>query len=83
MLKICKILNKLVPPKNRGLKVEKYEELLIFVEDRLGHDRRYVIDANKIHEELVWKPKETFESGLLKKQLNGTSKKFKDNIKLR
>ena len=52
--------------RNLLVKVEKYEELLIFVEDRLGHDRRYAIDASKIHEELAWKPKETFESGLLK-----------------
>ncbi len=66
VLEICKILNKLVPPKNRGLKVKKYEELILFVEDRLGHDRRYAIDASKIYEELAWKPKETFESGLLK-----------------
>lgn len=40
--------------------------LLTFVADRAGHDRRYAIDAAKIHEELGWKPRESFESGLLK-----------------
>ena len=41
-------------------------KLKTFVQDRAGHDRRYAIDAAKIHEELGWKPKESFESGLLK-----------------
>ena len=37
-----------------------------FVTDRLGHDKRYAIDATKIEKELGWKPKETFESGIAK-----------------
>ena len=41
-------------------------ELITFVKDRPGHDRRYAIDARKIERELGWKPKETFESGLRK-----------------
>ena len=32
--------------------------------DRPGHDRRYAIDAGKLHRELGWAPRETFESGL-------------------
>jgi dTDP-glucose 4,6-dehydratase len=41
-------------------------ELITFVKDRPGHDRRYAIDARKIERELGWKPKETFETGLRK-----------------
>ncbi|OFZ29759.1 MAG: dTDP-glucose 4,6-dehydratase [Bdellovibrionales bacterium RIFCSPHIGHO2_01_FULL_40_29] len=37
-----------------------------FVTDRLGHDKRYAIDATKIQHELGWKPKESFESGIAK-----------------
>jgi len=41
-------------------------ELITFVKDRPGHDRRYAMNAGKIERELGWKPKETFESGLRK-----------------
>jgi dTDP-glucose 4,6-dehydratase len=41
-------------------------DLITFVKDRPGHDRRYAIDARKIERELGWKPKETFETGLRK-----------------
>ena len=39
-------------------------KLITFVQDRAGHDRRYAIDASKIHSELGWKPQTTFEAGL-------------------
>ncbi|MGG0814141.1 dTDP-glucose 4,6-dehydratase [Paenibacillus alvei] len=42
----------------------KPESLIKYVEDRLGHDRRYGIDATKITNELGWKPKHTFETGI-------------------
>lgn len=43
-----------------------YRDLITYVSDRPGHDRRYAIDTQKIESELGWQPKETFESGLRK-----------------
>lgn len=57
---ICIVLDELVPRKS------SYTELITYVADRPGHDRRYAIDANKIAKELNWHPKETFESGIRK-----------------
>ncbi|GLC87878.1 dTDP-glucose 4,6-dehydratase [Lysinibacillus piscis] len=42
----------------------KPESLIQYVEDRLGHDRRYAIDPTKLQQELGWEPKYTFETGL-------------------
>jgi len=42
------------------------EQLISYVKDRAGHDRRYAIDASKIEHELGWKPSITFEEGLRK-----------------
>jgi dTDP-glucose 4,6-dehydratase len=39
-------------------------QLITFVKDRPGHDKRYAIDASKIERELGWKPSVTFEEGL-------------------
>jgi dTDP-glucose 4,6-dehydratase len=54
---ICDILGELVPGR-------RYEDLITFVEDRPGHDRRYAIDAAKIRRELGWTPAETFATGM-------------------
>ena len=43
-----------------------YADLITFVKDRPGHDRRYAIDARKIERELGWRPEESFASGLKK-----------------
>ena len=43
-----------------------YRDLIEFVEDRPGHDRRYAIDFSKIKRELGWEPRENFESGIRK-----------------
>ena len=42
----------------------KGENLIKYVEDRLGHDRRYAIDSTKIRKELGWNPVHTFETGI-------------------
>ena len=58
--KICEILDEKVPTD------KSYKELITFVEDRAGHDRRYAIDATKIENELGWRADENFETGILK-----------------
>jgi dTDP-glucose 4,6-dehydratase len=60
--KICELMNELAP----DLPVKPSQQLITFVKDRLGHDRRYAIDASKISRELGWTPKETLEGGLRK-----------------
>lgn len=44
--------------------LQKPMSLVSFVKDRLGHDRRYAMDAGKIRRQLGWSPKHTFEKGL-------------------
>jgi dTDP-glucose 4,6-dehydratase len=59
---ICRRLDQLRPKADGTL----YADQITFVKDRLGHDRRYAIDARKIERELGWKPEETFETGIEK-----------------
>lgn len=59
---LCRILDK-KQPRADG---HSYAEQITFVEDRLGHDQRYAIDATKISKELGWKPAETFDTGIEK-----------------
>ncbi len=59
--KICGLLDEMKPRSNGS-----YKELISFVKDRPGHDRRYAIDATKIENELGWKADEDFESGIVK-----------------
>ncbi len=63
---ICSILDEIKPASSMRLKVEKYSDLIRFVKDRAGHDKRYAIDSSKIQKELGWIPKESFETGMLK-----------------
>ena len=56
---ICDVLDKL-KPSGKG----SYRELISYVKDRPGHDRRYAIDSQKIYEELNWKPKKSFSAGI-------------------
>ena len=60
---LVKLLCRLMDEKlNR--KPGESEQLITYVKDRPGHDRRYAIDASKINKELGWKPSVTFEQGL-------------------
>ena len=59
---LCGVLDELVPHSN----FRPHEHLIQHVKDRPGHDRRYAIDPSKIQNQLGWKPKESFETGLHK-----------------
>ncbi len=60
---LVKLLCKLMDEK-LGREMGESEQLITYVKDRPGHDRRYAIDATKINKELGWKPTVTFEEGL-------------------
>lgn len=62
---ICEILDKIYPLKNNP-QIQHYKDLITFVPDRPGHDRRYAIDATKLENELGWKADENFDSGIMK-----------------
>jgi dTDP-glucose 4,6-dehydratase len=59
---VCTLLDELQPRADS----QPYSSQVSYVKDRPGHDRRYAIDASKIHRELGWKPAETFDSGIRK-----------------
>lgn len=59
---LCDLMDELAP----DLPVKPAQNLITFVRDRPGHDRRYAIDATKIRTELGWQPEETVEGGLRK-----------------
>ncbi len=59
---ICDIMDEIRPADNGRSR----RELITYVKDRPGHDRRYAIDFSKINRELHWKPKESFNTGLRK-----------------
>jgi dTDP-glucose 4,6-dehydratase len=58
---ICDAMDRLTPRTNGAL----HRELIAFVLDRPGHDFRYAIDFAKLNAELGWKPRHSFETGLL------------------
>ena len=61
---ICSLLDKLAPESLNNLTT--YSELITYVDDRPGHDRRYAIDSTKIKKDLKWEPVETSATGLEK-----------------
>ncbi|MFZ5630016.1 MAG: dTDP-glucose 4,6-dehydratase [Spirochaetota bacterium] len=63
---ITELLQQMAPPQSRQLSIAHYKDLITFVADRPGHDRRYAIDATKIETQLSWKAQENFESGIRK-----------------
>jgi dTDP-glucose 4,6-dehydratase len=69
---ICSILDKLTPLDKKTLAhpatgriLNSYYELITFVKDRPGHDKRYAINATKLNKQLGWYPKKAFEEGIL------------------
>ncbi len=70
---ICTLLDKKFPKK------KSYKELIVFVEDRVGHDKRYAVDATKLEKELGWKADENFNSGIAK-TIEWYLKKYKVNL---
>jgi dTDP-glucose 4,6-dehydratase len=58
---ICDLVDELT-----AQRVGSRRDLITYVKDRPGHDRRYAMDARKIERELGWRPKETFETGIRK-----------------
>jgi dTDP-glucose 4,6-dehydratase len=57
---ICDILDELLPDSNH----KPHKQLIYFVKDRPGHDRRYAMNIQKINQELGWQPRHTMEQGL-------------------
>jgi len=67
--RICTILDEKIPRQTRHPELDSgssYKDLITFVEDRAGHDRRYAIDATKLENELGWKADENFDTGIVK-----------------
>ena len=69
---ICSILDIKYPIstnqviQNSTSNIQHYKDLVVFVSDRAGHDRRYAIDATKLENELGWKADENFDTGIVR-----------------
>lgn len=73
--KICQIMDDLIPKSKK--KLNSFNDLIVFINDRPGHDKRYSINSSKIKRDLDWEPKEIFEEGLSK-----TIKWYFNNLEL-
>ena len=60
VIDICELLDQLKP----NALGPSYKDQIVYVEDRLGHDRRYAIDSSKLQTQLGWHPKYQFRDGL-------------------
>lgn len=63
---ICDTLNELQPERLKRFSLRSFRDLIVFVADRPGHDKRYAIDASKLKTELGWLPADTFDTGIKK-----------------
>ncbi|MFH0709450.1 MAG: dTDP-glucose 4,6-dehydratase [Pseudomonadota bacterium] len=79
--RICTLLDEMAPrhPELDSGFTSSYKELITYVEDRAGHDRRYAIDATKLENELGWKADENFDTGIVK-TIEWYLKKYSQNI---
>lgn len=62
VMTICELLDEIRPSRSG----KRRRDLITFVKDRPGHDRRYAIDFSKLSNELGWEPHESFETGIKK-----------------
>ena len=62
---ICAMLDK-IRPLDKKSNLKSYSNLITFVPDRPGHDKRYAVDISKIFKNIGWSPNESFESGIQK-----------------
>ena len=63
---ICDALDQLRPERCEALSIRSFRNLITFVQDRPGHDKRYAIDATKLKTQLGWTPEENFDTGIVK-----------------
>lgn len=75
---ICDYLDETIPRGNG----KSYSELITYVKDRPGHDKRYAIDASKMKAELGWVPEETFGTGIIK-TIDWYVEKYKKSFSLK
>ncbi|WP_066190207.1 MULTISPECIES: dTDP-glucose 4,6-dehydratase [Gracilibacillus] len=61
---VCQLLDQVCPELLRQYRLERFEQLMTFVEDRKGHDRRYAVNASKTKRELGWQPVTSLTNGL-------------------
>jgi len=61
---ICELIDEDAKQLNIDLIYDKSSDLISFVDDRLGHDKRYALNSDKLLNELYWKPKINFKDGL-------------------
>lgn len=59
---VCYVLEQLVPHKDK--RTEHYENLICYVADRIGHDRRYAVNIDKVASEIGWVPQTAFDAGI-------------------
>ena len=63
---ICATLDELRPEQLKKLGLTHFQDLITYVQDRPGHDKRYAIDPTKLETELGWRPQENFDTGIRK-----------------
>ncbi|MFD1067766.1 dTDP-glucose 4,6-dehydratase [Oceanobacillus locisalsi] len=76
---VCRLLDELRPDLLQTYGLQHFSDLVTFVEDRKGHDKRYAIDASKIQNELGWQPEVDLENGL-RKTVEWYLQKWKTNV---